>query len=112
MILKSSDIDKIKLKLNKILLFYGKNEGLKNKATKDILDKESSNTIISYEEKEILDKSNLFFENIISKSLFDDSKIIIIKRVTEKFLKIIEQINSEKLNDIFIILNSDNLDKK
>ena len=112
MILKSSEIDKIKLNLNKIILFYGKNEGLKNQATKDILDKGNSYTIITYEEKEILDQSHIFFENIVSKSLFEDNKIIIIKRVTEKFLKIIEQINSEKLNDTFIILNSDNLDKK
>ena len=112
MIFKSPEIDKIKLKLHKIILFYGKNEGLKNQATRDILNKENIYTINTYEEKEILDQSHIFFEDIISKSLFEDKKIIVIKRVTDKILKIIEQINPEKLNDTFIILNSDNLDKK
>jgi len=112
MILKSSEINKIKLETNKIALFYGKNEGLKNNATKNLIDKEVGYEITNYEEKEILDKSDIFFENITSKSLFEDKKILIIKRVSEKILKILEQINFEKLSDIFIVLNSDNLEKK
>ena len=112
MILKSSEINKIKLETNKIALFYGKNEGLKNNATKNLIDKEVGYEITNYEEKEILDKSDIFFENITSKSLFEIKKILIIKRVSEKILKILEQINFEKLSDIFIVLNSDNLEKK
>ena len=36
MIIKSFEINKINLKKNKFFLFYGKNEGLKNKKLKKI----------------------------------------------------------------------------
>ena len=69
-------------------LFYGKNEGLKNEAL-DILIKDKS-TISNYEEKEILDNENNFMESILSKSLFEKQKFFVIKRATDKILKIIE----------------------
>ena len=69
MILKSHNLKKSDLELNKILLFYGKNEGLKNE-TLDILVKDK-NKISNYEEKEIIDNENNFIENILSKSLFE-----------------------------------------
>ena len=53
-----------------------------------------------------------FFNNINSGSLFDKEKIILIKRVTDKIYKIIEEINQKKTKDIKIILNSGALDKK
>ena len=53
----------------KLILFYGKNEGLKNEAL-NILIKDKNN-IQNYEEKEILDNENSFIENILSKSLFE-----------------------------------------
>ena len=49
MILKFFEIGKINLNKNKIILFYGKNEGLKNENTKALL-KDSKN-IINFEEK-------------------------------------------------------------
>ena len=110
MILKSYDIRKSNLKLNKIFLFYGKNEGLKNE-TLDFLIKDK-NKISNYEEKEILDNENNFIENISSKSLFDQEKIIIIKRATDKILKIVEILNLKNLEDVTIFINSDNLEKK
>ena len=79
MILKSFEIDKINKKTNQLILFYGKNEGLKNDA-QNILNKDKNN-ILSYDEKEILDNENNFIENILSKSLFEQQKFIIIKRV-------------------------------
>ena len=39
-------------------------------------------------------------------------KIIIIKRATDKILKIIDEIDSKNIEDIKIILNADNLEKK
>ena len=47
----------------------------------------------------------------MSKSLFENEKIIIIKRATDKILKIVEEIES-KIEDLNIIINADNLDKK
>ena len=91
MILKSFEVKKINQNINHLILFYGKNEGLKNE-TLDVLIKDK-NKISNYEEKEILDNENNFIESILSKSLFDQEKIIIIKRATDKILKIIEILN-------------------
>ena len=110
MILKSFEIKKINQNINHLILFYGKNEGLKNEAI-DILNKDKLN-ILSYEEKEIFDNENNFIENILSKSLFEKQKFIVIKRATDKILKIIEILQQKNLDDTMIILNSDNLEKK
>ena len=110
MILKSFEIKKIDQNINHLILFYGKNEGLKNE-TLNILIKDK-NKISNYEEKEILDNENNFIENISSKSLFDQEKIIIIKRATDKILKIVEILNLKNLEDVTIFINSDNLEKK
>ena len=110
MILKSFEINKINKKINQLILFYGKNEGLKNEAI-SILIKDKSN-IQNYEEKEILDNENNFIENILSKSLFEKEKFIVIKRTTDKILKVIETLHLKNLENTTIILNSDNLEKK
>ena len=110
MIFKSFEINKINKKINQLILFYGKNEGLKNEAL-NILIKDENN-IQNYEEKEILDNENNFIENILSKSLFEKEKFIVIKRTTDKILKVIETLHLKNLEDTTIILNSDNLEKK
>ncbi|MDC0915783.1 DNA polymerase III subunit delta [Candidatus Pelagibacter sp.] len=110
MIIKSYEIEKIKTNKDFLFLFYGKNDGLKNEAI-EILNKDKNN-ISNYEEKEILDNENNFIETILSKSLFDPQKFIIIKRATDKILKIIEILHLKNLEDTTIILNSDNLEKK
>ena len=110
MIIKSFELKKINFEINKFILFYGKNNGLKNEAL-DILIKDKNN-ISNYEEKEILDNEQNFIENILSQSLFEQEKFIIIKRATDKILKIIEILHSKNLEDTTIIINSDNLEKK
>ena len=109
MILKSYEINKIDQNINHLILFYGKNEGLKNEAVRILVKK---NDISNYEEKEILDNENNFIENILSKSLFEQQKFIVIKRSTDKILKVIETLNFKNLQDTTIILNADNLEKK
>ena len=110
MIIKSYQINQINPTIHNLLLFYGKNEGLKNEIIKNIIrDKKNIN---NYDEKEVLENEYNFVENILTKSLFDDEKIIIIKRSTDKILKVIESLNSKKLEDITIIINADNLEKK
>ena len=110
MIIKSYQINQINPTIHNLLLFYGKNEGLKNEIIKNIIrDKKNIN---NYDEKEVLENEYNFVENILTKSLFDDEKIIIIKRSTDKILKVIESLNSKKLDDITIIINADNLEKK
>ena len=110
MILKSFEYQKINLKKNKIILFYGKNEGLKNEIKKLIL-KDTKN-ILNFDEREILENSVSFLESTLSKSLFDDEKTIIIKRATDKIVKILEEIQFRNIDDIKIIVISENLERK
>jgi DNA polymerase-3 subunit delta len=94
---------------NNMFLFYGDNEGLKN----ELIEKLKQNVkVLTYDEKEILDNENNFIENILSKSLFEKEKFIVIKRTTDKILKVIETLHLKNLEDITIILNSDNLEKR
>ena len=110
MIIKSYETNKINFEKNKFVLFYGKNEGFKNEVTNNLI--KNKDNIVKYEEKEILENINDFIESILSKSLFESEKIIIIKRVTDKILKIIDEIDSKNFEDIKIIFNADNLEKK
>jgi len=110
MIIKSFEINKINFDHNKLVLLYGKNEGFKNEATNNLI--KNKDEVTKYEEKEVLENINDFIESILSKSLFESEKIIIIKRVTDKILKIIDEIDSKNIEDIKIILNADNLEKK
>ena len=110
MILKFFEIKKINFKKNNLFLFYGKNDGLKNSIIYEFIKKDQE--ILTYDEKEILENENKFLENCYTKSLFGEEKKIIIKRATDKILKVIEEIYSRNLNDTTIILNSDNLEKK
>ena len=110
MILKSYEINKINKNINHLILFHGKNEGLKNEALKLLIN--NKDNIFNYEEKEILDNENNFIETILSKSLFDPQKFIVIKRSTDKILKIIENLQQKNLEGTTIILNSEILEKK
>jgi DNA polymerase-3 subunit delta len=110
MILKFYEIEKANLELHKFLLFYGKNEGLKNEIIKKLISYKE-NTLV-YDEKEILDNQDIFYENTLSNSLFEKHKTIIIKRSTDKIFKIIEELIIKDVKDVLIILNADNLEKK
>ena len=110
MIIKSFEATKIELDKNKFVLLYGKNNGFKTEVTNNLL--KDKIEIKKYEEKEILENTNIFLENIFSKSLFENEKIIIIKRVTDKILKIIEELKEKNIEDVKIILNADVLEKK
>ena len=110
MIIKNQEINNTNLKKYKFFLLYGKNEGLKKETISNIL--KNKDEISTYDEKEILDNSNIFIESLISKSLFENEKIIIIKRATDKILKVIEILSEKKIEDLILILNSEHLEKK
>jgi len=109
MIKKNYEIEKLSQNFN-YFLFYGKNEGLKNETIVKLNHKEKE--ILNYDEKEILENQNFFIEKILSKSLFDEDKIIIIKRATDKIVKLIDELNSRNIEETIIIVVADNLDKK
>ena len=112
MILKSFELNKIKLNNYKFYLFYGDNEGLKEENIKNLFEKNYKDKIHRYEEKEILDDINIFFNSVLTKSFFDNEKLIIINRTTDKIKTIIEELMEKNPEDIQIILNSKNLEKK
>jgi len=112
MIIKSFELSKIKLNNHKFYLFYGDNEGLKEETIKNLFEKKYQNKIQKYEEKEIIDNTNDFFNSILTKSFFDNEKLIIINRATDKIRETVEELIEKKLEDVQIILNSKNLEKK
>ena len=108
MIIKYSEIKKIND--NNFFLFYGKNDGLKDEIIKSLVGKNKN--VLYYEEKEILDHKDKFVESILTNSLFDNEKIIIIKRASDKILSLMESISERKFQNISIILTAENLEKK
>ncbi|MDC0633171.1 DNA polymerase III subunit delta [Candidatus Pelagibacter ubique] len=112
MILKSFELNKLKLENYNFYLFYGDNEGLKEDTIKNFFEKKYQNKIHRYEEREILDNIDDFYNNVFTKSFFDNEKLIIINRVSDKIREIIEGLIEKKTEDIQFILNSKNLEKK
>ena len=112
MIIKSFELNKIKIKDYKLYLFYGDNEGLKDETIINLFEKSYQDKIHRYEEKEILDNKNDFFISVLTKSFFDTEKLIIINRATDKIKEIIEDLIEKNPQDVKFILNSKNLEKK
>ena len=110
MIIKSFETNKIELDKNKFILLYGQNNGLKNETLKNLIKKKKE--AFNYDEKEILDESNSFLEQIFSRSLFEKEKTIIINRATDKILEIIEKIDLKKIEDLKIVILANNLEKR
>ena len=112
MILKSFELSKIKLNNFKFYLFYGDNEGLKDESIKNFFEKNYQNKIHRYEEKEVLDNIDGFFNSVLTKSFFDNEKLIIINRASDKIKETLENLIEKNPKDIQIVLNSKNLEKK
>ena len=112
MIVKSFELSKIKLNNHKFYLLYGDNEGLKEEIIKNLFEKNYQNNAYKYEEKEVLDNTNDFFNSVLTKSFFDNKKLIIINRATDKIRGVIEELIEKDPEEINIILNSKNLERK
>ena len=112
MILKSFELSKLKLNNHNFYLFYGENEGLKEEIIKNLFEERYLNKIYRYEEKEILDNISNFFNSVLTKSFFDNEKLIIISRTTEKIKNVVEDLIEKNPQDIQFIINSKNLEKK
>ena len=112
MILKSYEVNKIDINKSNFILFYGQNQGAKEEEISKILEKNKDKTLNRYEEKQILENNEDFFNSIMSNALFDNQKIIVINRATDKLLKTIENILEKNITDISIVINSNILEKK
>ena len=110
MIVKSSDLNKIDINKNFFILLYGDNEGFKKQALETIINKKEN--IFKYDEKDILENQSNFISGLLTESLFEEKKTILINRVTNKILNIVEELTIKKPKDLSIILNANNLEKK
>lgn len=113
MIIKSYDIkNKLNNKIN-YYLFYGPNTGLVEDVISYALKNNFSKNIVSiYDENEILSKQSEFTESVFNKSLFDNDKLIIINRCSDKISEIISKIIYRNPENIKIIIRSVSLEKK
>ena len=111
MICKYYEIKKLKNKIN-YYLFYGENEGHKDDVITYNFNNFSKKNTYKYNEKEIIENKEDFFENIYSKSFFENEKLIIVSNSSDKILNIIKEIIESDVKDIVIILVAKILEKK
>ena len=112
MIVKSFKLNDLKKTNSNFFLFYGENEGQKDEVIQDCFTNGFTGEIIKYDENQILDNQEVFFETCLNDSLFDNDKIIQVNRVTSKLYEIIKKIVEKEIHNKKIIFKSDKLDKK
>ncbi len=112
MIVKSFELKKKNLEKIQYFLLYGNNKGYIEETCNEIIKPIKKASIFKYEENEIIKNIENFFESISTSSFFEDEKLIIINRTTDKILKIVEEIIDKELKDLTIVLISGILEKK
>ena len=112
MILKAYETNKININKNNLILFYGENQGIKEDEIAKILKQNKDKTLVRYDEKQILENIEVFYNETLSKSLFEVKKVFLVNRATDKIVKIIEYLLEKNIEDISMIIESNNLEKK
>ncbi len=110
--IKVYELDKVNLKNNFYFLLYGQNEGHKKQIIDEKFKKLYTQNTFVYEEKEVLQNKDVFFNSILTKSFFEKEKLIIINRATDNIKDIIEELIEKKIDDLILVLNASNLEKK
>ena len=111
MILKFFELDKLNNQKQNVILFHGRNDGLKDEEIIKLKLK-INKEITYYEEKQILENKQDFLDQILNKSLFEEEKLIVINRATDKIRSIIEELLEKNIEETFIVINTEPLDKK
>ena len=111
MIVKSFELNKIDLSNKYFFLLYGENQGHKNELIEKKFKKNLKN-VYNYEESEILNNEEDFFNSIFTKSFFESEKLIIISRASDRIKSTIEEIIKKKVEDLTIVLKANILEKK
>jgi len=93
-------------------LLYGVNSGLIEESINNTFKLNFSKNTFYYDESEVLFNIEEFKETIFNKSFFDNDKLIIINRATDKILNLIEEVIDKKIEDLKIILKAGVLEKK
>jgi DNA polymerase-3 subunit delta len=112
MIIKTYELQKLKsINLNMFLL-YGVNEGFKKQVTKEYFIKEFDGKVQKYEEMEVLNNYENFISGLLNKSFFDNKKLIIITRSSDKILKLVKELIEKNISDTKFLIDSDILEKR
>jgi DNA polymerase-3 subunit delta len=112
MIIKFFEIKKKIIPENKFFLLYGNNIGLIEEVVKDNLKPFLPKEIYNYEEGEIIKNIENFKETVYNKSFFENEKLIIVSRVSDKIIGLIETIINKNIEGLALILTSGALEKK
>jgi len=112
MIVKQQDLLKNIKKNISFYLLYGLNSGLIEETVSSTFKLNYSENIYNYDESEIISNIEDFEESLFNKSFFDNEKLIIINRGSDKLLEIIKNLTSKDINEIVIIIKAGNLEKK
>ena len=112
MIVRHFELKKFNKKSYNLVLLYGKNEGLQKEVLSENFISNFDGIVNKYDESDFIYNFETILSEILNKSLFDDSKIIIVSRVSDKILKNIEKIIEKNLVDVKIILRTGVLEKK
>ena len=112
MISKSFEFKKININNYNYYLFYGENNGLKNEIIEVYFKNRFKANYYNYEESVIIKNKDNFFDEILTRSFFEEEKLIIINESTSKIIPIIEELIEKKIHDIFVILIAGKLEKK
>ncbi len=112
MIIKNFEIDKFNNSNSNLHLIYGVNEGIKQDLITNIYLKKFEGDILKYDEHEVLNNTDEFVSNLLTKSLFDNKKIIIISRATDKLCTLINDLLDREITETKIIVKSSGLEKK
>ena len=112
MIIKSYEVNKVILSESNFVLFYGKNEGLQNEIIEKNFIYNFEGEINKYDEIEFISNYETIYSELLTKSLFDKKRVIIISRVSEKILKHIEELIDKDTKDFTLVLKTSILEKK
>ena len=99
MIKKIFELNKLNYEKFNFFLLYGKNLGLQNEVIQNFFLKNFAGTINKYDENEFLSNKNEIISELLNKSLFDNQKILVISRVTDKIINTIEEILEKEIKD-------------
>ena len=106
------NLKKKNLKEIHFFLLYGNNRGLIEETLNKEIKPHKKGNIFTYDENEIIKNAERFEETVSVKSFFDNEKLIIVNRATDKILKIIENIIEKNIKNITIVLISGVLERK
>jgi len=112
MIIKSFEVEKIISSNLSIHLIYGNNEGIKQDIISNFYTKNFKGEVLKYDEQDILSNKDEFISSLLTKSLFDTEKLIIISRGTDKLISLVDEVLEREEIGVKIIIKSSNLEKR